>query len=743
MTAHAQRFRRDTAGRFLRAKLYASVIAAFAWTTHPALAQNEMEDASADGRRALEEVFVTATKTGARNIADVPAAITAFEGDTLQKRGIEGLGDIQGAAPNISMGRATNSAILTIRGIGSSNIFIGSDPSSVVHVDGIYIARPNMVLGDFVDMERIEILRGPQGTLYGRNAVGGTVNLITRKPSEEFRLDLNAEYGSYDLTRFSGAVGGGIIDGKLSGSLSALYSERDGYVDNVAANVGDLVDEDIQAVRGALRFTPTDRLTIDLSADYISTGNTGPTYKPTYANVDGSTPAIPIQVIDDFWTVNIPEEQINEIDNTGYTATITWDISDEITVTSLTGYRELEQEWVIDPDFSEFDEWLQSFWDEQEQFSQEINISGSTGRFDWVAGVYYFKEEIDFDLAFQPRFLWGAIPGIQVFIDSDLEAEAYAFFAQTDIEITDRLSATVGARYNNEEKTFNTFGRAFVPPDGAIIPIPGYPFARDNDSESWNAFTPKFGLDYDLSDDMMVYASATRGFKSGGYNITGTEPAYDPEYIWAYEVGFKAALLDGLAQFNSSAFYYDYQDLQVQSFTPQGTLDITNAADSEIIGIEFEVTASPVEGMQLYVAGSYLDATYDEYTTARATAPDVPVDLSGNRLNFAPEFMFTVAGEYRFPITSGLDASVQADLRWQDQTYFSAFNDVNFGQSSYSLVNAQFSLIPAGEHWTFSVYGRNLADEEYTVGAYDFSATGVANFIPEPRVFGLRVQYSH
>ncbi|MEQ8692390.1 MAG: TonB-dependent receptor, partial [Pseudomonadales bacterium] len=246
-----------------------------------------------------------------------------------------------------------------------------------------------------------------------------------------------------------------------------------------------------------------------------------------------------------------------------------------------------------------------------------------------------------------------------------------------------------------------------------------------------------------LGDDLMVYASATRGFKSGGYNITGTEPAYDPEDIWAYEVGLKSSLFGGLAQFNSAVFYYDYKDLQVQSFTPQGTLDITNAADSTIVGLEFEITASPVEGMQIYAAASYLDATYDDYTTARATAPDVRVDLSDNQLNFAPEFMFTVAGDYRFAVSNGLEASVQADVRWQDQSYFSAFNDVNFGQSSYALVNAQVSLMPTSEKWKLSVYGRNLADKDYTVGAYDFSSTGVSNFITEPRVFGLRLEYHH
>lgn len=718
---------------------YAS-LPVFALAAGTAQAQS-MEPTADDGR--IEDIVVTATKTGAQSLQKVPLAITAFSVDQLQERGIESLADIQAAAPNVVLGRATNSAILSIRGIGSSNIFIGSDPSSTVHIDGVYIARPNMVLGDFVDLERIEVLRGPQGTLYGRNAVGGTINIITRKPDDQLRIGASAEYGSYDLRRLTASISGPLAGDTVSVSVAGLLSDRDGYVHNLDQGIGDLADEKVRAVRGALRLKPSDTVTIDLSADYMRTRGSGPMYKPTYVNVDGSAPAVEATFIPDFHTVNINSEQFNNIDTWGFSGTLAWKLSPDVTLTSITGYRGLKQGWLIDVDFSEVDEWLQQFWDKQRQFSQELQLTGTSGPVKWVAGLYYLHEKIDFDLDFQPQFLWGVIPNLHVYIDSALKAEAYAAFAQADVSVTDRLKLTFGGRYSHEKKRFDTFGRAFAPPDETIIPIPGYPFARDGETASWNAFTPRFGADFQVNNQLLIYASATRGFKSGGFNITGTEPAYSPETIWAYEAGLKTTLLDRTLQLNASAFYYDYKDLQVQAFTPEGTLDITNAASSTIKGLELEVTATPVSGLQLNLSGAYLDATYDRYVTARSTAPDVELDLSGNRLNFAPEWMFTSAISYNTELADGWRGRVHLDYRWQSRVYFSSFNDRVYSQPSYGLLNAEIAVSTPGDHLELALYGRNLTDKDYTVGAYDFSSTGASKFITEPRVIGARLRYRY
>ncbi len=696
--------------------------------------------AQADSRDVrLEEIVVTATKTGERALQDVPAAITAFAPEQLQDRGIENLADLPGAAPNLNIGRFSNRVALTIRGIGSSNIFIGADPSSTVHIDGVYIARTNMVLTDFVDLERVEILRGPQGTLYGRNAVGGTINIVTSKPEEELRLAGSLEYGSFDRVRATASVSGPVIEDTLAMSIAGLFSTRDGYVENLSVERPDLSDEDIRAIRGALRYTPTDRFTFDLALDATRQGDLGPAYKPTGRDVLGnpSNPAFTPMPIDDFHTVNIDEETINIINNYGLTATIGYDFTDEITLTSITGARGMDQRWLIDGDYSELLEWRQSFWDSQHQISQEVQLNGDTGRFNWVAGVYYFHEKNDFNLTFDA---FGLAPGLAINVDSDLVTNAYAVFAQTDIRITDQLNATIGGRYSHEKKTFDTRGFVVLRDTLAEIPVPGFTYQRDGDTESWGAFTPKFGLDYGFTDDALAYFSATRGFKSGGYNITGTEPAYDPEFIWAYEIGLKSTLADDRLQVNAAAFYYDYSDLQVQAFTPDGLLDITNAADSTIWGLELEVTALPTDNFQITVTGAYLDATYDSYTTARASAPDVALDLSGNRLNFSPEWQFSVFGEYRVPLAAGFEGRLQADFRWQDQTFFSAFNDPGFGEDSYGLLNAQAAVTSPGGTWELAVFARNLTDKEYTTGAYDFSAS-VSEFITEPRTFGVRLSY--
>ena len=729
--SHACVFRRRVAA------LAAGSIIALA--SHAAQAQSAAAPPADDGQ--IKDIVVTATKMGAESLQRVPLAITAFSAEQLQQRGIRSLGDIQAAAPNVVLGRATNSAILTIRGIGSSNIFIGSDPSSTVHIDGVYIARPNMVLGDFVDLERIEVLRGPQGTLYGRNAVGGTINIITRKPDDQLRIAGSAEYGSYDLRRATASISGPLAGDAVSASIAGLVSDRDGYVHNLDRTIGDLADEKIRAGRGALRLKPAGPLTIDLSADYMQTKGSGPMYKPTYHNVDGSAPAVMPLFIRDFHTVNIDNEQFNNIETWGFTGTAALDLSPNVKLTSITGYRGLKQDWLIDVDFSEVNEWLQQFKDRQRQFSQELQLTGRTGPVKWVAGLYYLQESIDFDLDFQPQFIWGLIPNLHVYIDSKLKAKAYAAFTQSEITVSDRLKLIVGARYSHEEKRFSAFGRAFVPPDGAIIPIPGYPFLRDDDKTSSNAFTPRFGVDFQVNDQLLVYGSGTRGFKSGGFNITGTEPAYRPETIWAYEVGLKSTLLDRRLQLNASAFYYDYKNLQVQAFTPQGTLDITNAASSTIKGVELEVTARPLSGLQLNVSAAYLDATYNRYVTARSTAPNVPLDLSGNNLNFAPKWMFTPALSYNTEFADGWQARISVDYRWQSRIYFSAFNDKPYSQPSYGLLGGEIAVGTPGKHWELALYGRNLTNKDYTVGAYDFSSTGTSEFITEPRVIGLRLRY--
>ena len=723
------------------AALAAASIAAL--VSHAAQAQSTVPSSAPTDGREIDDIVVTATKMGAESLQRVPLAITAFSSDQLQERGIKSLADIQAAAPNVVMGRATDSAILTIRGIGSSNVFIGSDPSSTVHIDGVYIARPNMVLGDFVDLERIEVLRGPQGTLYGRNAVGGTINIITRKPDDQLRIAASGEYGSYDLRRATASISGPLVGDTVTASIAGLVSDRDGYVRNLDRTIGDLDGERIRAVRGALRLRPADTLTIDLSGDYFQTRGSGPMYKPTYHNVDGSAPAVMPLFISDFHTVNIDNKQFNNINTWGFAGTAVWDLSPNVKLTSITGYRGLKQNWLIDVDFSEVNEWLQQFKDRQQQFSQEFQITGKTGPVKWVAGLYYLRESIDFDLDFQPQFIWGIIPNLHVYVDSHLKANAYAAFTQSEISLNDRLKLIVGGRYSYEEKRFSSFGRALVPPDGAIIPIPGYPFVRDRDKTSSGAFTPRFGVDYQVNNGLLVYGSATRGFKSGGFNVTGTEPAYRPETIWAYEAGLKTTLLDRRLQLNASAFYYDYKNLQVQAFTPQGTLDITNAASSTIKGVELEITAKPASGLQLSLSGAYLDATYDRYVTARSTAPNLPLDLSGNTLNFAPKWMFTPALSYNTELSNGWHARFNIDYRWQSRIYFSAFNDQPYSQSSYGLLGGEVAIATPGKNWELALYGRNLTNKDYTVGAYDFSETGTSKFITEPRVIGLRLRYRH
>jgi len=277
------------------------------------------------------------------------------------------------------------------------------------------------------------------------------------------------------------------------------------------------------------------------------------------------------------------------------------------------------------------------------------------------------------------------------------------------------------------------------------VQLPFGDFMQKQDDE-WRAWTPKFGIDYRIAEDKLLYLTATRGFKSGGFNFSTFQGSFDPEYVWAYELGLKSDWLDGRLRVNTSVFYYDYSDLQIQGFyvPPDGTapgVQITNAASAEIKGVEIEMLAQPTEALTLGANFSYLDAAYGDYVTARTAAPDVPVDVTGNRLNNAPEWMANLYAQYTVPLGSAGRISFRGEYRWQDDIFYTVFNDPAVGQDSYGLADAMIYWESANEQWKISVYGRNLTDELYFTSKPDYSPTGVGGSLPEPRNFGVSGSY--
>jgi iron complex outermembrane receptor protein len=705
------------------------------------------------GHLYIEEIIVTATKRGETLLQETPLSITAFSSKALEISHIESMRDIGQYTPGLDISGVSSHAELYIRGVGNNNVFAGSDSSSTMHLDGVYLARPLMVFSDFLDIERIEVLRGPQGTLYGRNSTGGNINIISRLPSDELRMSFSGEYGNYDKFKFTGNVSGPLVEDKVMAGISFLKKDRDGYVDNISPNTNrdHLNDEDSFAVRGSLRVVPTESIEAVLIVDYFKEDNHGNVQKAFHIDEFGNPFFIPIPwfsptIIADPWTVSLPGDfQSHELVTRGITGKITADLPHGITLTSITAYRDVDFWSENDADFTDVNAFGQfNGFEKQDQLSQEFQLNGEIGNLDWLVGLYYFEEEVEFH-----GILAGADPGFfppvfefKPFAIAD--TEAFAAYFHGVYAVTDKLSVTAGVRYSDEERSMNMGSAAFML---GGIPLPG---AFTNiDSADWDAWTPKVGVDYKVNDDLMIYASVSRGFKSGGFNsfASSAEEAYNPEYIWAYEIGIKSDWADNRLRANASAFYYDYTDLQVLGFTNFSAaslgMRVTNAASVTIQGFELEITAKPVPQFMLTAGVAYLDATYDEYLTARAASPTVPVDVSGNVLNHAPEWAVNLAAQYDVVVKDYGTLSFHVGYNWQDDIYISSpFNDPKMGQDAYYIVDARIGFVTHDDRWEFAVFGNNLTDEVYHMNK-NMGGLGMLGQITPPRTFGVKATYRY
>ena len=682
----------------------------------------------------LADVVVTASKTGEQSLQAVPASITAMSEDDLQESGANNIEDLARQTPGLGINRNGPASRLYMRGIGTNLDFIGSDPSVTVHVDGVYQSRTVTALDDFLGVERVEVLRGPQGTLYGRNSIGGTVNVISKLPQAELERVVRIDLGTDSSKRFSTYVSGAMNqDESVMGGISLMKADHAPYVKNV--NTPDsqgLHDDDSLAGRGTLRFLADQGGEVILRADYSNTDNTPRPYKSTGLAVDG-TPA------GGSGGVNIPSDS-HEVDfsyqdpkfkqiNKGASAEVIWQLTPDWSVTSLTAYRDLAFLNVEDTDGSNVVSLYTDLNEEQEQLSEELRFNFSSDQLKFVTGLYFLDEAHESDSSINV----GAASSRD--FDTSNDTSAYAIFGQGTYGLTENFNTTLGLRYSHEEKTFSN--------DHVNINLP--PFLMDyniDKKESWGAWSPKIAVDYTMPDGPMVYGSISRGFKSGGFNLTSEDAEYDPEFVWSYEIGAKHDWLDKTLRTNLALFYYDYTDLQVSSFDQPGTLLIGNAADAEIQGVELELSWMPSYDWMFDFNYAFLDATYEDYQSPQGT---VLIDVSGNDLNSAPAHKMNAAVQYFQDVSQG-SVSYRIEYFWQDKSYFTAFNENTSSQGAYGIWNARINFVPVDESWEFQLYGENLDDKAYSTSSREFpaggAATGVTKDINVPRTFGARLTYN-
>ncbi len=693
----------------------------------------------------LDEIIVNA-KAGATAINKTPMAISVFSESDLEQMNVRTIADLENRVPSLSVSQNIGFGRIYLRGVGSNNDFIGSDPSITIHMDGVYMARPQAIFNELIDIEQVEILRGPQGTLYGRNSIGGTIAVKSRLPDDILQARVSAQIGSFDEQQVVASVSGPLIN-NLFASLGILKSQNDGYFDN-ENNLGeaDLANNDIEALRGTSRLLFNESSELILRADYSKKDDNGPVYKPTYRSVLGESILGPT-IVSDPWTINTPyREPFYKRRIDGISATYLNAITDSIQFSSITAYRAFDTKLSLDTDFTDLDALITNIAEKQDQRSQEFQLNGNTDTFKWVTGVYFLREKSKSatSIELQADHTSPAAPATST-IDNTLTTTAYAVFGELNYQITDKLGATLGLRYSDEEKDFSGLGQLI--PESSTVAITR--FTRDKESDSWNSITPKFGLNYQINQRQLIYGSLSKGFKSGGYNFSTDDASFDQEILTALEFGFKSIWLENKLSTNLALFSYDYDDLQVQSFvvasespTSAPQVLINNAAEASVNGIELELSLKPTESWLIASSLAYLDAEYDKYDASRSTITPVKQDLAGNKLNSTPELALNISANYNHFLINGATIGFRLEYYNQSEMFFTAFNDKTNSQDSFNLIHASVRYTSSNEKWLWEIFGKNLGDEAYATASQDFSPTGVNLLTMPPRTFSGRVSYT-
>ncbi|MCV6627976.1 MAG: TonB-dependent receptor [Cellvibrionaceae bacterium] len=710
----------------------------------------------------LEEVIVTAQKRS-ESLQEVPVAVTAISGDSVGDGGISGLVDISRQTPGFTMTQFNIAEPqMYIRGIGSTQDSAGSDSPVAMFLDEVYIGRSGGVSFELYDIERIEVLRGPQGTLFGKNVVGGAVSVVTTKPSEEFRAKLGLSAGNLGLRSVSGLVNGALSD-SVNGKFSFSKKDSDGYAKNISTGQ-DVHDTDNLSTRAQLAINPSDDLEILLGADYSRDKNNGNCR--IIGELDRDTrPLVPFYKLAVAATTqgNIREcvgdvETYQERDVGGLLAKVNWDLP-EATFTSISAYRESDYKWLDDVSglpAAVLPLIVHDYASEQsDQLSQEFRLT-STGEGDlqWLAGYFYMQENIDRrerfisqignDDPLSPLGPNGPLGAAQlaagdVEFFQDVESQSHALFGQLTYNVNDALALSLGGRWSYDKKEvvqsaldYEGLGHPGVPL--SLLP----PYADARASESWSEFTPSFSVDYQINEDGFIYLTVAKGYKSGAFigqassALAATTPL-EPEQATNYELGAKTEWFNNRLRLNTSVFKIDYSDLQV--FSLKGFSLVSDNAEATSKGLDVEFVAAITENLQLSGSWSYLDAHYNTYISGDD-------DYSGNVLPRAPKHSRSLKASYLLPLNSAGEVELSLSYDYKSKFYFDPDNSPLREEQAVELMNASASWYSAAEDWKVMAWVKNLADEEYRLHSAISGFAGTVNLYAPPRSYGLTLEYS-
>jgi iron complex outermembrane recepter protein len=727
--------------------------------TAPA-APEQAATATASDASLLDEILVTAEKRS-ESVQKTPLAVTALQGDALLQREATNLTAISQDVPGLNVSEQVGQARLTLRGIGLDNISTGAESSVAFNQDGIFYSRSAAALASFYDVDRVEVLRGPQGTLYGRNATGGSINIITHQPTSTLEGGANLTLGNYQTVNADGYVSGP-LSATVAGRLSFQVQHHDGYGKNIVTGT-DIDNKESQAVRGQLLFTPGDRLKILAAVDYYRSHDRSNAYH--YLGGVGETasgaPITPTAILLGGFAATNPRDIASpsnpDAHDEFYGARIdmSYRLSDALTARSITGYRRAQYD--VDTTISPFSVALfpLKVQEKSNQYTQEFQLNVDSDHNKLVSGLFYLHESITGSEGGPLNLL--AVGGPDLFVQGYfgggmLTTNAAALYAQDTYSVTDLLRITLGGRYSWERKAVDDqadfdFSTPYSPSNGPLTP-------HHVASTDFHSFTPKVGVDFDLGSRTLLYASFSKGFKSGTYNLGSTGPAIRPENVDAYEAGLKTTTEDGKFRANTAAFYYNYKDLQVGKVQGQQVV-LENAAAAKIYGLEEELSAKPLHNLTLNLNVSWLHARFTRYVTADQSRPGgdgVTIDpssgqpafnLKDNELAQSPNYTVNLAAEYAVELRAAT-LTLRGESNWSDRVYFTGFDRDNVSQAPYSAQNAFVTYEPADGPWHVTAYVKNIADKTVEASA-NVATTLVGSpligFLLPPRTFGVTIGY--
>jgi len=701
----------------------------------------------------IEDILITAERRES-TVQNTAVSISAFDEDAMKRQGISGTADLHLHVPGFFYTEGGGNSPITqiaIRGVGNENVTNGGDPGVAYHFDGVYLSRPTAAAAQLFDAERIEVLRGPQGTLYGRNATGGSINVVSNKPTDEWDALADFGYGNYSQIQ-ARVAGGGPITDWLKFRVAAVRESHDAFLENVAPSsfcsgkCNDIDEQDVWAIRTHILLEPTEDTDLLFTMQYYwDDGATG-----QYRNDPNTFATSPLPPTGDKRKIRQELETELDLDSKLFTLRLDQDFElaalGPMRLSAFVSYQEQEWTQIADNDFSE-QPWTFTGWTEpSDQWTGEIQVSSAgDSRFNWMVGFFALQEDAAI------RFLFTDVnPAVFPFRFQSFgffTTHSYAGFAEGSIDLAP-ITFRLGLRYTSDQKESDT-GLAFDVPPFPPTPV----FTPDTESDKFRRLTGRFVAEYRPTEELMFYASASKGYKSGG--ILGANPLfenlYGPEDIWAYEVGAKTRWFEDRLQANLAAYFNDYDDLQVFILTGFGA-NIENAATAKVGGIELELVTIPFDALQLDVTAAWNHAEYTKYNSADPVPAGLggatTTDQSGNRLNRTPEWSVNIGGQYSLRLGEST-LTPRFDWHYQSEAFFRPYGLDRDRSPAWDQWNVRMTWdappIDAGQ-FSVELYVTNVENDDHimnlSVGAGSELFPEQGNLHP-PRLYGFRIGWEY